>query len=115
MLSSTIKGPGFFLFFRTYAQHGKSREAKAESIKRDLVTLQITRIFKEQDLISEHLALADFVEPEIDSELHKIEPLEFKLEIEHKIEVIEAELVEIVTEIKRKNHALALILIMLLL
>jgi len=120
VFESSIKGGGFFIFFKTRAKLGgvkQAEKAQAEAIKRDLVTLQIARILKEQDLALEREKLETIelaVEPKIKIDLYQyIKPIE--VDIYQSIETIELEITEIEEEIRRKNNALALILILVLL
>lgn len=129
MIQSSIKCSGFFIFFKTRIGYGgavQKKKSQAEAIKRDLVTLQIARILKQQDLAleQEKLDIELSIEPEIlQSDIKsEIQPLKVRAGIVEqrdsstdRIEAIEAEIIEVEQEIRRKNNALALILIMILL
>ena len=116
MISSTIKGPAFFIFFKTKKESGGTLKAR-----RDVISLQIAQAFRRRDLEDEQARLAELAK--IDTQ--EIQPLKFRAEmirpefiqIEQRISELEIEIEDLDVEIEavRKDDALAIVLIMALL
>jgi len=116
MISSTIKGPAFFIFFKTRKDTGGTAKPK-----RDVISLQIAQALRRRDLEDERARLSELVDsqlPEINqvSVIDSIAMPDFSF-IEQRISELEIEIEDLDFEIEiiKKDDALALILIMQLL